>query len=74
VAEYQRRVLEGIVKPEDALLQLRGSYMPAMCVRCDAPMKIRTIIATQCAQPVDDIVYACPSCGIKTKVHREAAN
>jgi predicted amidophosphoribosyltransferase len=48
--------------------------MPAICVRCDAPMKIRTIIPTQCAQPLDDIVYACPSCGIKTKVHGEAAN
>jgi RNase P subunit RPR2 len=41
--------------------------MTAMCPRCDAPMKIKTIIPTMFTQTVDEIVYVCVSCGDEAK-------
>jgi hypothetical protein len=40
--------------------------MLATCLRCEAPMRIKTIVPTLSAHSVDDIVYLCPGCGIET--------
>jgi len=37
-----------------------------MCVRCDAPMKIETDL-TLFAQPVNNVIWVCPCCGIKSR-------
>jgi len=67
VASSRPELLEAIVNQQDALPDSRGSYMPAMCVRCDAPRKVNPAVPTLFAQSVDDIFYVCPSCGIKTR-------
>jgi len=42
-------------------------YMPVICWRCDAPMKIRTIMPTLTSEPHDEIVYGCPACHLQRK-------
>jgi hypothetical protein len=51
----------------DALLDRRASYTPQICLRCDAPMRIKTIVPTMFVHSIDDVVYVCPSCGIEYK-------
>jgi hypothetical protein len=53
------------MKMQDAFLGRHASCLPAVCLRCDAAMKIKTIVPTLFALAVDDIVYVCPSCGIE---------
>jgi hypothetical protein len=40
--------------------------MPVICWRCDAPMKIKTIIPAMTAPLLDEIVYCCPGCRDET--------
>jgi phage FluMu protein Com len=44
----------------------RVFYMSAICPRCDAPMKIKTIEAAMTFTAVDEVVYRCPACKIET--------
>ena len=39
--------------------------MPVICLRCDAPMKIKTITPRVTLAPLDEVVYACPACKIE---------
>jgi hypothetical protein len=55
------------MKMQDARGNWRGSPIPATCPRCDGPMKIKTIVPTIRDRTVDDIVYACPCCGVETR-------
>jgi hypothetical protein len=57
---------EAGMKIQDGLPKRTGVPQPVMCVRCDAPMQIRTIIPTMFANETDNIVYGCPSCGAET--------
>jgi hypothetical protein len=43
----------------------RAFYMPVTCLRCDAPMKIKTITPRMTFAPLDAVVYACPACKIE---------
>jgi hypothetical protein len=40
----------------------RPSYMPLICFRCDAPMKIKTITPTMISPSLDEVVYRCLAC------------
>jgi hypothetical protein len=42
-------------------------YLPVICLRCDAPMTIKTITPAMTFAPLDDVVYACPACKIEMK-------
>jgi len=42
-------------------------FMPVICWRCDAPMKIKTITPAMTSAPLDEIVYRCPACTIERK-------
>ncbi len=37
-------------------------YMPVICWRCDAPMKIKTVVPTITSTLFDEVVYSCPAC------------
>jgi hypothetical protein len=43
----------------------RAFYMPVICLRWDAPMKIKTITPRMTFAPLDVVVYACPACKIE---------
>jgi hypothetical protein len=45
----------------------REFYMPVICWRCDAPMKIKTITPAPTCAPHDEIVYGCPACHLERK-------
>ena len=55
------------MKTQDTFPTCHSASSAPMCVRCDAPMKIKTIAPTMFAHSVDDIVYVCRSCGIESK-------
>jgi len=44
-----------------------ADFMPVICWRCDAPMKIKTIMPAMTSAPLDEIVYRCPACTIERK-------
>jgi len=52
---------------QDSLPDWRQSTTPTTCLRCDAPTRIKTIVPTMFVLSIDDIVYVCPNCGIKSK-------
>jgi predicted nucleic acid-binding Zn ribbon protein len=37
-------------------------YMPVICWRCDAPMKIKTVMPAMTSLSIDEVVYSCPAC------------
>jgi len=37
-------------------------YIPEICWRCDAPMKIKTIMPSMTFPLLDEVVYGCPAC------------
>ena len=43
------------------------SRMSVVCWRCDAPMKIKTIVPVLLSSSLDEIVYSCPACHIERK-------
>ena len=47
-----------------------AAQMPAMCVRCDAPLKLKVIIPTMFARVVGNVVFVCLSCGIENPAGR----
>ena len=59
--------LDASMTMQDALVDRRASYTPEMCLRCDAPMRIKTIVPTMFVHCIDDVVYVCPSCGIQSR-------
>jgi hypothetical protein len=63
--------MEATMSIQDELRIERGKtrdfYMPATCLRCDAPMKIKTIVPVMTLAPLDEVVYACPACDIEMK-------
>ena len=46
----------------------RNIYMPVICWRCDAPMKVKTVIPTMTSISLDEIVYSCPACHDERKL------
>ena len=40
--------------------------MPVICCRCDAPMRIKTIMPAMTAPLLDELVYCCPGCHDET--------
>jgi hypothetical protein len=42
-------------------------FMPVICWRYDAPMKIKTIAPAMTSAPLDEIVYRCPACNDERK-------
>jgi hypothetical protein len=50
----------------DTLLRTRLG-MPPLCVRCDTPMKIKTITPTMFTTTIDEVVFRCPDCEQTTK-------
>jgi len=52
---------------QDSLPDWRQSTTPTTCLRCDAPTRIETIVPTMFVLSIDDIVYVCPNCGLKSK-------
>jgi hypothetical protein len=47
-----------------------AARMPAMCVHCDAPMKLKLIVPTMFARAVGNVVFVCLSCGIENPAGR----
>ena len=47
--------------------KLRDFYIPEICWRCDAPMKIKTIRPSMTFPLLDEVVYRCPACHIERK-------
>jgi hypothetical protein len=45
----------------------RDFYIPEICWRCDAPMKIKTIRPSMTFPLLDEVVYRCPACHIERK-------
>jgi hypothetical protein len=41
--------------------------LPVICLRCDAPMKIKTTTPVISFAPLDEIVYACFTCKLEIK-------
>jgi hypothetical protein len=41
--------------------------LPVICVRCNAPMKIKTTTPVISFAPLDEVVYACLACKIEIK-------
>jgi hypothetical protein len=54
--------MEATMSLQDELRISRGKprafYMPVTCLRCDAPMKIKTITPRMTFAPLDAVVYA----------------
>src|SRR5271154_4764154 len=57
---------EAAMSLQDERQKTSGSYMPLVCWRCDAPMKIKTIEPAMAGR-YDEIVYKCPTCDIERK-------
>ena len=53
--QYQRQ------KPRDFYI------IPEICWRCDAPMKMKTIMPSMTFPLLDEVVYGCPACHIERK-------
>jgi hypothetical protein len=47
--------------------KMRDRSMPVICLRCDAPMRIKTITPAMQSALQDEIVYGCPACKIERK-------
>jgi hypothetical protein len=46
---------------------------PPLCLRCDGPMKIKTITPTIFTATIDEVVFRCSDCEIETtKMYRQA--
>jgi hypothetical protein len=58
---------ESVMKTHDTLQTQPGMPMPALCARCDLPMKLETVNPTMFTQTLDDVVFRCPACGAKKK-------
>lgn len=41
--------------------------LPMICLRCDAPMKIKTTTSVISFAPLDEVVYACLACKMEIK-------
>ncbi len=48
-------------------LKIRDFDMPVICLRCDAPMRIKTVTPAMHSALHDEIVYGCPACKIERK-------
>lgn len=55
------------------LRKAQTPYLPIVCWRCDAPMKIKAIIPALAYPSLNEEVYSCPACRLERKqtVHRE---
>jgi hypothetical protein len=42
--------------------KMRFLSIPVICWRCDAPMKVKTVIPAMTFPSRDEIVYSCPGC------------
>ena len=47
--------------------KLRDFYIPEICWRCEAPMKIETIMPATAFPLLDEVVYRCPTCRIERR-------
>ena len=48
-------------------LKTHDLFMPVVCWRCDAPMRIKTIAPAMLSPSLDEVVYSCPACHIERK-------
>jgi RNase P subunit RPR2 len=55
------------MRMQDALPKSFGATMPWVCVRCEVPLKIKTIFPLLSADKVDEVVYSCPGCGMESR-------
>ena len=55
------------MKTQDTLRARLGMPMPPLCLRCDAPMKIKTVTPTMFTQTVDEVVFRCSACEAEMK-------
>jgi hypothetical protein len=53
------------MRTQDKLLTRLGVPMPPLCVRCDAPMKIKIITPTIFTTTIDEVEFRCPGCKIE---------
>ncbi len=56
-----------MVSPQYERLKPRDFNLPVVCLRCDAPMKIKTITPVISFAPLNEVVYACPACRMEMK-------
>ncbi len=56
-----------MVSPQYERRKARDFNLPAMCARCDAPMRIKTTTPIISFAPLDEVVYACPACKLEMK-------
>lgn len=47
---------------QNELPKARPFHMFVICLRCDAPMKIKMITPTMTSLSLDEVVYRCPAC------------
>jgi hypothetical protein len=66
--------MEATMSILDEPLKTSALFMPGICWRCDAPMKIKTIAPAMTSALLDEIVYRCPACKDERKhvVSRDA--
>jgi hypothetical protein len=56
-----------MVSPQYERGKTRDFNLPVVCLRCDAPMTIKTITPVISFAPLDEVVYACPACRMEMK-------
>lgn len=47
--------------------KMRPIFMPVICPRCDAPMKIKKATPVIATPSLDEVVYSCPGCHDESK-------
>jgi hypothetical protein len=57
---------ESVMRTQDTLLTRLGIPMPPLCLRCDAPMRIKTITPTMFTTTIDEVEFRCPDCKSET--------
>jgi hypothetical protein len=57
---------ESVMRTQDTLPTRLGIPIPPLCVRCDAPMKIKTTTSTRFTITVDNVEFHCLGCKIET--------
>jgi hypothetical protein len=54
------------MRTQEALPTCLGKPVPPLCLRCDAPMKIKTITPNISTATIDEVLFRCLDCLIET--------
>jgi hypothetical protein len=54
------------MRTQEALRTCLGIPVPPLCLRCAAPMKIKTITLNNFTTTIDEVLFRCLDCLIET--------